>query len=322
MTSELNDHQDQQNTKGAINHTLAKIGKETNLLWTEMLEKRYYSTHERIEIAQRYYKGCMEKKRLTKDNHNARSAIKKKPRKEKYVLKYLTERPTFQFPLHIGRDIRIWDYIFPFDSTFKNSNENLRIPQLLLGGLMQIKRLTKFVYSKEDKEWTYHIEQKYPSSMGGHEQEDRNLAHYCEWCRNLGDSQAYELGQCLEALNKRRGEKIGIISKKILLFALKVILGDILLRFMGQKKKMIQELSAEELNFINQYPHFIRKSCFDIERGVDEVVQIRLNDKFCEETGMVPSTSDGFSGLGFLRYLSTANWMKGWLNNFKWRSED
>jgi hypothetical protein len=194
MTSELNHRQVEQKTKGAINQTLAKIGKETSLLWSKMLEKRYFSKHERIEIAQRYYKGCMETKRLTKDYPNARSAIKKNPRKEKFVLKYLTERPTFQFPLHLGRDIRIWDYIFPFDSTYKNSNENLRIPQLILGGLMQIKRLNKFVYSREDKEWTYHIENKYPSSIGGHEQEDRNVAHYCEWCKNLGDSQAYEFG--------------------------------------------------------------------------------------------------------------------------------
>jgi outer membrane protein assembly factor BamE (lipoprotein component of BamABCDE complex) len=148
MTSELNHHQAEQKTNRAIKRTNAKTGKDTSLLWTKMLEKRYYSTHERIEMAQRYYKICMEKKKLMKNGRNATLATKKNSKKGKLYLKYLTERPTLQFPLNIGRDIRIWDYIFPFDTTYKNSNENHRIPQLLLGGIMQIKRLTKFIYSK------------------------------------------------------------------------------------------------------------------------------------------------------------------------------
>jgi hypothetical protein len=78
---------------------------------------------------------------------------------------------------------------------------------------------------------------------------------------------------------------------------------------MGQKKQIIEEFSAEALDFINQYPYVIKKTRFNMEKGWDEVVEFRINDKFCEETGMVPSTSDGFTGLGFTRYMSSTNWM-------------
>ena len=121
----------------------------------------------------------------------------------------------------MNRDIRVWDYIFPFDTSFKQSNEDRRLPQLILGGLQQIKRITQIVYDNETKEYEYHIEEKFPEM--GLETSHRNMKHYVQFMQGLADTRSYEFSKCLEALDQKRVSKIANIGIFLLVSCKKLI---------------------------------------------------------------------------------------------------
>ena len=108
----------------------------------------------------------------------------------------MTKRMTLQrLPPGLSSEkyIRVYDYHYPIDFTFKSQNLQDRDLMLASGDLETIKRVTKIAYDRKTGTYEYELEDKFPNIPSN--QFKDNIRYYLKFLENMADQRAYDLAQ-------------------------------------------------------------------------------------------------------------------------------
>ena len=193
-----------------------------------------------------------------------------------------------------NRQIRVYQSFYPLDSSLLMTDPNNITETSILGNYSEFKRIKQIIFDKEEQEYKYLVEEKFPG-MADEAYFERQREYYCSWLNSQNNQKAHYLAVGLmESYRKDLKVYMRLGSDKYK---------------SNQSKIHISQFSKNTQKHIKSVPYIRRLVVYYNNKDFPEVTEMSINQKYIDTVNYKPTFSDGMQGFKWLQYFSSKYWL-------------
>ena len=206
-------------------------------------------------------------------------------------MKYLkTFKEDIGFIIPTKCQIRIYEICYPLDSSFIMTDQNNKTEIPILGDQSEFKRIKQIIFDKNEEDYKYLIEEKFPE-MAGKDYFQELSEYYSLWLDNQNHQQAHELALSLKE-NYLKDSKMNVFLNSNMMKP-------------SDEKIYIRKISKNAQKEIKSMPYIHRLSVYNKHKVFPELIEMSVNQKYFDAVNYTPSFRDGMQGFKWATYCRT-----------------